>query len=295
VEIFDIASNTWIQMYQPEGLPQICLVDPSADPACRIMNGGYGGPNPTPLGRPTVQHAFQKIAYDRSRKLFIAGLQSGTWAFSVATGDWTRLTPNLPPSPGAPQMLMIYDPDLQTVLWFPVTAPDGNHIWRFDYATNSWLKYDTYPQDLRFSYVYEAYDPHRRQHFIIQLGNQGRSMWLYDAPNKQWTRIANVPPELVRMQSIDYDQANRVFVIVQPHDDGTLQLWAYDALGEWTALPRVGPQPVATPGVSALWGTFKYDPIKNVFILLNVRSGQASGTDRAQEKAVETWVYRYRR
>lgn len=296
VEIFDIASNAWIQQYQPEGLPAICLVDPSADPACVVPKGGYGSPVPTPLGRPSVQHAFQKIAYDPVRKHFIAGLQSGTWAYDVATRTWTRLTPNLPPSPGAPQMLMIYDPGLQTVLWFPITATDGDFVYRFNYATNSWVIHDAYPFELRFSYVYSAYDPNRGRHLIVQLGQTGgRTMWLYDAVHKQWTEITNIPSQLTTMQSVDFDTANRVFVLIQPHDNGYLELWAYDALGQWSVLQPAGARPIGTPGVSSLWNVLKYDPVAKVFFFLDVKIGQSSGTDRAEEGAVETWVYRYRK
>jgi hypothetical protein len=295
VEIFDVASTTWRQQYQPEGLPTICLTDPTADPACDIMVGGHGAPDPTPLGRPTVQHAFQKIAYDPIRKVFMAGLDSGTWAYSTDARQWTRLTPSLPPSADL-TMMMIYDPDLETVLWFPNGAPDS-FVYRFDHATNSWIRHDTFPQQLRSSYLFSAFDPHRRKHLVSQsaLANSSRSMWLYDALAQEWTQITNVPSGVAGVHSVAYDPVNKVFVMILPHDDGALELWAYDALGQWSALNPGGGRPTGTFGLSSRWNMLHYDRTTEVFLFVNVKAGQSGGTDRAQEGAVETWAYRYRR
>src|SRR5204862_3247336 len=42
VEVFDIGSQTWVQQYPPEPIPDACLSDPYADPSCIVMQGGHG-------------------------------------------------------------------------------------------------------------------------------------------------------------------------------------------------------------------------------------------------------------
>jgi hypothetical protein len=242
-----------------------------------------------------VQHAFQKTAYDPVRRVFITGLSSGMWIYSVQTRQWTRLTSSLPHTSGF-TMLMIYDPDVQAALWFPNQEP-ANFVHAFDHATNSWVVHDTFPSALRHSYLFSAHDSHRRMHLITQLGlsNSTRSMWLYDALARQWTEITNVPSALTEVHSVAYDSINRVFVVIQPGSNGALDLWAYDAVGQWSALTPAGTRPTGTD-ISSRWNTLSFDPAAQVFFFVNVKAGRiGSGTDRAEEGAVEMWLYRYRR
>jgi len=294
VEIFDVTTNMWRQQYAPEGVPAVCLTDPTADPACVIMRGGNGGPNPTPHGRPTVEHVFQEVAYDPINDRFVAVLDSGVWAYR-APDQWTRLATTSPPAGNALNKLLIWEPTLQTLLYFTL----GNALpryHRFDFATNSWTpSVGSFPDVARFSRMYSAYDPHRLKHLVAHWRSDGSWMWWFDALFASWTPITNVPPGVRNAETLAYDPANRVWIVAQGETDGTVGLWLLDELDQWTALQPAGTPPEFLPGLSARWHALQYDPINAIFYFINVKYGGSGGWSGLGEGRVETWVYRYRR
>lgn len=147
-EIFDIATSTWTQQFNPECLDACCRVcsnNTSLDCAvnatcvspgtcgtalplcgtvdrcatypcsCIVMNGS-GTSTITTGNRPYVEHSYSAYAYNAnaSRQHYLFSLTSGVWSYSPPD-TWTRLTatqPNLPSSPWCGGKLLAYDPTI---------------------------------------------------------------------------------------------------------------------------------------------------------------------------------------
>jgi hypothetical protein len=295
VEIFDVTTSTWRQQYPPEGLPEICLIDPKADPACVIMSGGAGGRNPTPLGRPTVEHVYQEVAYDPIEDRFIAVLDSGVWAYREPD-EWVRLATTSPPGGNVLNKLLIWEPTLDVLLYFTL----GNERPRyhlFDLSTNTWTpSVGSFPAMAQFSRgMYSGYDSYRHKHLVVHWRRDGTWMWWFDAVLGTWTQITDVPDALRNVECLAYDPVNRAWLFAQGTENGTIGLWLLDDLDQWTALQPAGTPPTFVPGVSARWNALHYDPVNAVFYLINVKYGSSGGWSGLSEGKVETWTYRYRR
>jgi hypothetical protein len=295
VELYDVERNVWEQQYRPECLPSSCATDPSSHQACAIQ-GGPGSRVPTPRGRPYTEHTFQKIVYDPIRKVFIAGLSAGTFAFDPALRAWTQLTgvgsaPDLPWFFNIQDKLMIFDPDLGTVVWFVMA--NNRYAYRFDYATSSWVRRGSLP-NINPAEIYSAYDPHRRRHLVMfvrwGITDNPIDLYFYDAVADSWTPVADPPTELRSSwpSSIAYDIGNARFVAAAGRADGTVGLWAFDGQSQWTELSPQGTPPQGSARFARLW----YDPINEVFFYVNTRSVGSGGTGGISEGNVETWAYR---
>jgi len=287
VEIYSVATNTWSQLTVPEGLPTICLTNPSADPACLIMGGG-GTTTITPQGKPYTEHMYQRSAYDPIRRWFISGCGSGTWAFDPATARWTRLTPNLPPSSGIETKCMVFDPDAGTVLWF-ATTNYATGVYAFDYSTNTWVRRSSIPSAVTWSNIYTAYDSDQHKH-LISHGSAG--FWFYDARSNSWSQLTNVP--MPKATSLSYDSMNKVFLLARGDEAGgsPVEFWTFDGRTRWTQLTSTGTLPIGP----AWWNPLVYDAQDNVFFFVNLRysSTDGAGSGGNREGDVETWVYRYK-
>ncbi len=281
VELYDIANNVWIQQYKPE----VC--DPN-DTSCNSIYAGWGTNSLTPLGRPYTEHTYQQHAYDPVRKRFFAGLTSGLWAFDPATSQWTRFTSSIPASSNEIRKWLIYEPELQTVLWAPLGVE--RFVYRFNFATNAWSQRNLIPDALAYSDVMSTYDSGRKRHMVSTTNG---TMWMYDAVADAWDQVTNVPGEVQGASSLAYDPVNKVVLVAQGRGSpGTpVALWIYDESGQWTKLTPSGTPPmVGSDGFSSTrWGTLVYDAGHQAFIFLNVLHVGGGGTGGA----TETWAYRY--
>lgn len=276
VEVYDIASNVWTQQYKPE----VCQL---SDSSCNGIYSGWGVTAVTPQGRPYVEHTYQQYVWHPLQQRVVLGLRSGTWTFSPSTRQWARLTTSIPWSSNEIRHLMLYDPDLQTVLFAPLGTP--RYMYRFDFGTNAWIQMGPTPSAIAYSDVAATYDAGRKRHVV---SSSNGSMWLYDARLDTWTQIANVPAEVAGAGALAYDADNQV-VLVLVGVSGQARLWVYDQSGQWTRLSFSGGPRISDFG--ARFGTLVYDPTHRVFIFLNAVDWGGGGSGGT----TETWAFRYKR
>lgn len=290
IELFGIASNTWIQKYQPECLPACCTTDRSCSEACNI-EAGVGTTEVTPLGRPYVEKPFQLIAYNPLRQKYTAALTSGLWEWDRNTGEWSRLTPDRPQSSDIATKMLVYDPDLQTVLYFATSGPDvANHtVFQFDYATNTWLTRSPIPGEISHAEIWSAYDS-KEHKYLVSHGSG--TMWIYEALDGTWTKLQNVPADVWSATSNAYDPISGVFVVEKERtSDNSVQLWTYWLRSDtWNQVHPVGGPPTISQPEQG--NNLVYDDMWKRFYFLNVRSVGAGGEGGAAEGDVETWAYR---
>jgi hypothetical protein len=244
--------------------------------------------NVTPLGRPYVEHAYQQVAYNPDRKRFTAALTSGTWEWDPATTGWTRLTPDVPASNSIGTTLLMYDPDLHTVLYFATTT--FNHtVFRFDYEAARWTAHSSIPESLAWAELFSAYSSDDHKYLVSHYAGVG-TWWLYDAVAQTWTPVTGAPANLLAASSIAYDPINRVFVVASR--ESPIQLWSYSAQGgTWDNLQPSGAAPMNT--IPDPPNTLVYDAIWKRLYFINVLAASNDGQGGIDEGDVETWTYRH--
>jgi hypothetical protein len=179
---------------------------------------------------------------------------------------------------------MLYDPDLQTVLFAPLGAP--RYMFRFNFGTNSWTQLGPTPDAIAYSDVAATYDAGRKRHII---SSSKGSMWLYDAVRDAWTQVTNVPAEVAGAGALAYDPYNKVVLVLASDGSGQARLWVYDQNGQWTRLATSGGPTISEFG--ARFGTLVYDPQHQVFLFLNCVNWGGGGSGGV----TETWAFRYRK
>ena len=290
VELFDIGSNTWTQQYQPECLPVCCSpMDLSCDSAC-VIEAGVGTTETTPLGRPYVEKPFQLIAYNPLRQRYTAALTSGTWEWDPSTGEWSLLTTNRPESNDIATKMLVYDPDLGTVLYFATSGPSAlNHtVFRFDYATDSWIAYGAIPSQISYAEIWSAYDSNEHE-YLVSHGTG--TMWLYEATSGTWTQLENVPANVLGAKSLAYDPFSGVFIVEKGASaDNSALLWTYEIGSDtWAQVKGTGDPPTI---LTEQGNNLVFDQLWKRFYFLNVRSIGGGGRGGDGEGSVETWAYR---
>jgi hypothetical protein len=283
VEWFDIASSTWTQQAPPECLPACCVVDKNCAAACSVSVGGTTAL--TPLGRPYVEHAYQLITYNPLRQRYTAALTSGLWEWDRGSGEWTQLTPDRPLSTDPATKMLVYDPDLETVLYFATTQ--YNHtVFRFDYTTNTWVPHSPIPTQIAWADIFSAYDTREHKHLV---SHGTGTMWIYDASALTWTQLQDVPAEVRFSYSMAYDQATGEFLLGRTDSANRVQLYSYrTAADAWTRLELAdGPT-----GPTRDYNGLVYDQSWKRFYFLNVRAVGGGGEGGSGATDVETWAFR---
>jgi hypothetical protein len=289
VEIFEIASNQWRQQYQPECLPPCCIIDRECDPAC-VISAGVGTTEITPLGRPYVEKPFQLVAYNPLRRRFAAALTSGTWEWDPSTGEWSLLTADRPESRDIATKMLVYDPDLGTLLYFATSGPNAlNHsVFQFDYSDYSWVPHSDIPIEISSAEIYAAFDS-KAHEYLVSHGSG--TMWIYDGLDGTWTQLQDVPTEAMQAKSLAYDPIHAVFVVEKRRAvDNSALLWMYDSASDtWTRLHPAGTSPVVTKEEA---NHLVFDDVWKRFYFVNVRGVGGGGQGGGSEGNVETWAYR---
>jgi hypothetical protein len=301
IEVFDIARNIWEQPYTPEGLesclPFVNMSDNQLTESqlalkgtCVSIFGGSGTHITTPSGLPFVDHQYQQNAYDFNRHRFLLGLGSGLFEFDESSKALRRLVGYTPPSTDVHTKLLVYDPDLKTVLWFATTQGDRG-VFKFDYSKSDWIKIAGVPDGLWWSDIYAAYDSTQHRHLV---SHSTEGFWWFDAGAGTWSKISHAPSELFASQALAYDQTNKVFLIAQVGNSvyGPSRFWTFDGFATWKplALPT---QSVSITG-EWLWGMLVYDPTHQAFLAVSVKSVGGGGTGGTLDSDVETWAFRYK-
>lgn len=261
------------------------------DAACAVPSG-VGTSTVTQMGRPYVEHPFQLIAYNPLRQKYTAALTSGLWEWARDTREWSRLTPDRPQSNSIATKMLVYDPDLETILYFATTTP--NHtVFRFDYTANTWLTHSPIPLQITSAQIFSAYDS-KEHKYLVSHGSG--TMWIYDALAGTWAQLQNVPADAIFRPQVDtnsiaYDPIAEVFLLAKKDGNtDAVQLWTYRVASDtWTRLEVAGGPP---RGTGTAYNGLVYDHIWKRFYFLNVRSVGAGGRGGTGADSVETWAYR---
>jgi hypothetical protein len=212
------------------------------------------GPAPTPRGLTAAVHDTA-----RDRLVIFGGQGAGgflaeVWAFDLAGGTWTDLTPSAGPAPAARRTPnAAYDPaNDRVVTWSGQGAGSTffNDSWVFDLATSSWTQLAPAAPlpNIRYG-VASVWDPMTSE-LVSFAGftNMGRfqDTWRLDAAAETWTDVtpAGTSPLQRCLHTASYDAVNHRMIMyggqnMGPRDD----IWAFDLTAHtWTELtPSVRP------------------------------------------------------
>lgn len=237
------------------------------------------------MGRPYVDHAYQLIAYNFLRQRYTFTPASGTWEWDPGTRLWTRLSPDRPVDAGIGTKMLVYDPDLQTVLYFATTF--NHNVFQFDYAANTWVARGPIPNEITETDIFSAFDS--KEHKYLVSHNSG-TMWTYDALGGTWTELQNVPAEVLYSYSMAYDPIAGVVLLGKPDNAGNVQLWSYRiATDTWTRQEAAAGPP---RGPTTEGNLLVYDQIWKRLYFYNARSAGGGGQGGTGEGDGETWAYR---
>jgi hypothetical protein len=295
VELFDVQTNRWTQMFRPECFPECCtIVGTSCNTGCSSMGGGFNT-GVTPLGRPYSEHEYDRQAYHARRGTFFVSSGSGAWEYNPATNAWTRIATSMPYSGDVANNTMFYDPDLPdglgnsgTMMWIALGST-GRGIHRLNFATGTWDAHDAVPTGIGWSEITSAYDPIGRRHLLVL---DGQGFFWYHAGTRSWQAIAGAPAGADVRTSVAYDPPRRRFLVLNNDPNGPgFRLWDFDPQsGSWTAIAMSGTPPVRS-GSGARWGVLEYDDINNAFWYLNHRNIGSGGSGGDNEGDVELWAF----
>lgn len=284
VETFDPAALRWEQSYEPEVCPHV------QSAPCYDVYNGWGTMITTPLGRPYAEHTYQVYGYDPSRNRLLAILNNGTWAYDLASRQWTLLAgPNAgntfsPRGEGTGNRHLLGFDDSLGAFQAVLTTGGGRGVYRFDDGTRKWTKRGATPEP-GWSTMYSTYAPKAHAHFVYAPGWSKR-WWRYEGGPDRWTPLAPPP---VTPDSFDYDTQSGVVVAASHPSQGSFRVMVYDpGTDQWSSLPATGPVPTMASGMSSAPMAWRYVPSRNVFVFLEGHRGPAAGGPTA------TWFYRYR-
>jgi hypothetical protein len=260
------------------------------DPACYVA-GGVGTEELTSMGRPYVEHAYQLVAYNPLRRRYTYAHTSGLWEWDPASKAWSRLTPERPSSSDIATKMLVYDPDLETVLYFATTQV--NHtVFRFDYSTNTWVVHGPIPERIAWATIFSTYDS-REHKYLVSHGSG--TLWIYDARAGTWAQLENVPAEItlrsgVAQFSMAYDPTAGVCLIATKDSANNVQLWSYHLPSDtWSNLVSTAGTP---RGPAPDYNGLAYDRVWKRFYFLNTRSTGGGGQGGTSEGDAQTWAYR---
>ncbi len=177
-----------------------------------------------------------------------AGLLNDSWAFSLETGSWTKLTTvGTPPGPRF-GLDAVYDPaGHQMVIWAGQGAGVFNDTWALNLKTFEWKDVSPASNNARPKARYGSasiFDPFSRSlvQFAGFTSESGRfqdtqSFGLATNTWTDWTP-SSVKPQIRCLLTAAYDRANRRMIIYGGQRNGALDdIWSFDiASRTWTNL-----------------------------------------------------------
>jgi hypothetical protein len=283
VEMFDAASNVWIQSYSPE----VC---PTTDTRCAPLYS-YGATDAvSPLGRPYAEHTFDYFKWHPVERRFWGILRSGTWTYDPVTTAWTRRTAPWTAGVGT-WALLAYDPELGTFPAIVTQAYDKTPRAAFAWQNGDWHKRADLPS-LMGAFIYSTYIPSIGKHLLKAepAVNGTSTWWYYDAVANVFTHLAGVPVDAEQIDSFDFDSTNGVVVGIVHPNSTTFRMWIFaPQTGVWTAITPGGTLPYTPFGSSAGGNLLRYDASRNLFYFMRVLTFPSGGGG-----ATELWTYRYR-
>ena len=218
--IYDIESNTWIELDPPDH------------------------PN---------QRSDSSIAYDPDNDVII--LFSGyrrdevktreTWAYNFEDDNWAEMFPENPPLHQYGNY-MVYVSETDQLLMYPghwsivsgeitVNHGYGGNIWEYDYGENRWTEHEAPSVPLGRYWGNLAYDPNRNR--LVLFGGHGATefddTWAYDIDTGEWEQASsNMRPSKRNGSNMVYDPEHDVFVMfggMNTAGSGLNDTWILDA------------------------------------------------------------------
>lgn len=216
-----------------------------------------------------------------------------TWAYDVAGGAWTNLSPASHP----PTMIggrMTYDSESDRVILFGgyafLSGSFYDRTWAYDFETNAWIDMNPSTRPPSRNYPGIAYDAESDRVILFGGSAPGAAArgdtWAYDFNSNAWTNMQpNRAPSGRVYQNMVYDsQSDRI--ILFGGTPGEAETWAYDFNSNiWMNMNSPAPPPGRSRHGMA------YDSESDRTILFGGwMPPYAAQTD---ELLSDTWSYRY--
>jgi len=119
VELYDVATNTWIQATEVESWKDIDtwahVPDELKKATKRSIGGGSSSAVLSPKGRPLTLHTYQMHAYFPEKRAFYNQIAGGLWAFDPVKREWGRVNKRTFRRGDVHTQNLVYDPDLKTL------------------------------------------------------------------------------------------------------------------------------------------------------------------------------------
>lgn len=241
VELYNIATNTWTQQYQPEPYPSCCSAWPTScantsptalspitgcspfdgvtcwyGPCDDHVDGGGSYTWTYPAGRPWAHHVYATTAYDAAQQKFVhMDDRAGVSVFDPVAHVWSSAysRPSGFISAHLATRHVLYDPTIGTQLLdsYPLGNEASPVVKTWNWTTHALTTHGTMAATFYTDgtgEVYSAYDPVRHRHLVSHRGSSRMAWYWYDAtsgtpPNAgTWTDITSSAPSMA-MPSID--------------------------------------------------------------------------------------------
>lgn len=235
---FDLAAHTWTDLTPASG----AAPDPRFTPVSVY----------DPVGHRMITWSGQKSG---------GAFLNDVWAFDLAAGAWTQLTP----SGGPPNIRYgaagVFDPvagDLVTFAGF-TNLGRFDDVWRLNPAASTWIETQAVNRPLERCLLSAGYDSQGHRMIIYGGQNAGAlgDLWAYDLNLDAWIELTPaVSPAGRWFTSHIYDAANHRTVIFGGNTGSARQneAWAFDlAAGEWKLLAPQGTPPSPREGAMAVY------------------------------------------
>jgi N-acetylneuraminic acid mutarotase len=258
-----------------------------------------------PVGGPGNLYHYG-IAYDSTNGEIIifggydgvseGGVNGNTWIFNCSTDEWTRVFPEVAPSPRS-DPAMYYDPISQKIILYGGTDMGGSSTtyysdtWAYDIIENNWSQMNpsTYPER-RYGHQM-VYDPVNNRGLLFgghALSGVTNDFWTYYYSNDSWVTINTInPPDVRYWYTMNYDLVHGRVVIFGGRKSEFIgdtylinETWTYDPhTNTWSQINSKNYPSSRTSAYTV------FDPIQNNTILFGGMTGFSplTGND-------ETWV-----
>jgi len=284
VEVFDVLTNTWSQLYPPEfpgDFPGDTTSAKAIADEAHIVYGGSGTARLSPTGKPFTVHSYQQIRHwaGGGGLFLVAHRPAGTWLLNPWGG---------PEEPWRRVAALPHGGDVQTHLLFDVV--DGVHyllvegpahgIYMLDLVpAPAWKRVAELPaRGWTNFYAALGVEGDRAEHLVWGFGY----WWLVRLPDR-WTRLE------VATEGIDsFQHVGSGLFLGLRHDKGIFKAYVRKWADPWQEIPLRGQVPSGREGIDAAAPQLAWIPeqARGIYLDAWVHQGDFKGGS-AQTYAVE--------
>lgn len=198
------------------------------------------------VGEMAPKDAMINLGFDEESGRIIALNLSPTetWAYDIATGEWTRQSPDIQPEAGPPNKRfgapLVYDSESDRLIMFAGGSPwfMYDDTWAYDFNTDTWERMNPAVSPSPRAMYAAAYDA-ESDRVILWGGFTGTDendvqIWAYDYNSDSWEALPNTdgPQQHHERHGMVYlpDRDLILFYSGMLEDGGTLgpETWYYD-------------------------------------------------------------------